>query len=157
MKKYTAPFLFLIVFSAVIFLVGKFIPSPIGKAGILILFIAVMVFNLIKEIALYIKTRKGLIVDAELLQAKPSEKHLCYDVEIKYHSVLDQKEYVLKTELLQVKRPNQLQLFKVWINENNPEKSVLLNRFGLFWVITIFLGIGLIAFFSYWVFFKTLT
>ncbi|RZK25646.1 MAG: hypothetical protein EOO43_04960 [Flavobacterium sp.] len=156
MKKYTVPFLFIIVFSAVVFLIGKFSPSPVGKAGILILFIVVMVFNLIKEIALYIKTRKGLIVDGELLQAKPSEKNICYEVQIKYHSVLDHREYILKAELLQIKNPSQLQLFKVWINQRNPEKSVLLNRFGLFWVITIFLGIAIIAFFSYWLFFKAL-
>jgi len=130
----------ILLFIAINFLIN-------GKSGIIALAGITLVFgfNIAKNFVDYLKTLRGVYSDGKLIAMRKFKfgeiDNSNYEVELEFQNPSEKIVHKKKFPVFLLKKPDNSQQYKIWINKKDIEKSILLLKFNKGWVFLMIVGL----------------
>jgi len=126
-----------------------FIPGDYELALVFTVFLLTMAYHILQNIKRFVKVKRSIVVKGELLEyTKNKNDDWQYTLKVKYQDPQNLQEHIGTIEVRLLQTPDYYKDLRVAINRKNPNRSIIVNQFGLFWSIYMFVGIGLMVYFA---------
>lgn len=129
---------FKILFAVVMVLLYS-VNSTLALLCFCVFFQTASILEIIKQIKLSKKTGSGKYVTGNLIEARKilgseNEVHN-YEGTIEFY--VHGNKYLLKHKFSTLVKPNTLKEYKIWVNEESPTDSIVLDSFNQYWKFSI--------------------
>lgn len=115
--------------------------------ALVVIFLLVLGYNILKEVYNYIKVRNGVFAVGKLESfrklASDEKGNSNYELTIEFLNPLDNKQYAERFYLFLFNKPDANKQYKVWINKKRANSFLLFEKFNLPWAL-ILIGGGLV-------------
>lgn len=131
---------FKIVFAIIIVLLYSVNPA-IALLCFCILFQAGSIMEIIKQVKLSKKVRSGKYITGNLTEVRKilgseNEVHN-YEGIIEFYFPDNGNKYLLRHKFSSLSKPNIPKYYKIWIDEKNPNSSIVLDYFNHYWKFSV--------------------
>lgn len=131
----------LILFAIIIVMIVCSLNGTVAMLCFCILFQVGATLAIIKQIKLSNKIKNGKYVTGNLIEVRKilgseNEVHN-YEGTIEFYFPENKNKYLLKHKFSSLVKPNTLKEYKIWVNEENPNDSIVLDFFNQYWKFSI--------------------
>lgn len=135
-KKYK-----IVIVAALLLLIYSFNPH-LAMLCFCVLFQALLIIEIVKEIKAFQKVRNGVFVDASLtsfrkIKGYEDDVHN-YEGELEFFWPNESSKYQIQHKFSSLSAPNLFKKFVIAVNTNNPVKSTVVSRFNINWKLSVF-------------------